>query len=95
VVRSPLRAVLAEFESGATSLSDVASRTGLDRELVAAVVDRLVALGYLDREELLSGCPPQGCGGCAQSGESHEPCATGPQRSRGPVLLSLSGPRPR
>lgn len=94
-VVSPMRAVLAEFRAGATSLSDVAHRTGLDRDLVGAVVDRLVTLGYLHREELHSGCPPQGCGGCAQADVAANPCATGPRHSPGPVLLTLGTPPPR
>ena len=91
---SPMGAVLAEFRSGATSLAMISQRTGLDPALVQLVVDRLVALGYLDREQLNSGCPPDGCGGCAASDVSGDPCASGPQRSSGPVLLKWSTHRP-
>ncbi len=87
-------AVLAQFEAGASSLAAISQRTGLDPELVHVVVDRLVALGYLDREHLNAGCPPDGCGGCAATDVSGDPCATGPQRSTGPVLLTLSAHPP-
>jgi hypothetical protein len=81
-------AVLAELEAGAPTLDDVARRTGLDRGLVAAVVDQLVRLGRVSASPLSSACPASGCGGCAASGcGAHGTPA--PQGHR-PVLVALS-----
>ncbi len=88
----PLRAVLAAFEAGATSTADVAERTGLTRDVVEAAIDHLVRMGRLSAQELSSGCPSGGCGGCA-SGEGDSPgCGSaGPSAARsGPVLVGIS-----
>ncbi|MFN8125033.1 MAG: FeoC-like transcriptional regulator [Candidatus Nanopelagicales bacterium] len=57
-------AVLAQFETGATSLSAIAAATGLSTDLVRLAIDRLVARGRLTREQLDTGCPAEACGGC-------------------------------
>lgn len=89
----PLRAVLDAFEQGATSLGEVAERTGLRRDTVDLAVERLVALGRLDATTLASGCPSDGCGGCASGSADGTPgCgSTGPSIARqGPVPIMLS-----
>ncbi len=87
---SPMAAVLAQFRAGATSLAQISAATGLDPGIVTLTVDRLTAMGYLTREELAGGCPPDTCGGCAASGSAGQSCSSGPQRSSGPVLLRLT-----
>jgi hypothetical protein len=59
--------VLAEIDRGAATLTEVARGTGLDRQVVEAALDRLVAAGYLDAQAMLMGCPPSGCGDCSSS----------------------------
>jgi hypothetical protein len=84
----PLRAVLAELTAGAPTLDDVARRTGLDRDVVAAAVDQLVRLGRVSASTLSSTCPDDGCGGCTTSGcgARGRPAPAG----RRPVLVALS-----
>lgn len=89
----PLSEVLAALRGGATSLTEVASITGLSRSLVDAAVDHLVRLGRIDAKELSMGCPSSGCGGCASgTAEGQAGCgAVGPSPlRRGSVLVSLS-----
>lgn len=81
---APMSAVLAQFEAGASSLREVADRTGLDLALVRVVVERLVAMRRLTAEQLTSGCPPDGCGGCRVAGPDGSGCTAGP------VLLHLT-----
>lgn len=93
----PLSSVLAAFESGASTLDDVAQRTGLSRELVDGAVDHLVRTGRIDAKELSMGCPSSGCGSCASATAEGAPgCgAAGPSTTRrGPVLVTLSLRRP-
>ncbi len=89
---SPLRAVLGAFETGASTLDDVAATTRLPRDVVDAVVEHLVRIGRLTASTLATGCPSGGCGTCA-SGVSGAPgCgapAAGPGRP-GPVLVALT-----
>jgi hypothetical protein len=95
-VTTPLRSVLAAFEDGARSRSEVCTATGLRRDVVDAAVEHLLRLGRLDARELTTGCPTGGCGSCA-SGEGDAPgCGSpGPSARRsGPVLVSLSVRRP-
>lgn len=96
-VHSPLRAVLAAFESGCATLTEVAEHARLDRDLVDAAVDHLVRTGRLVAGTLSAGCPSAGCGGCA-SGTGGEPgcgaAAASSERS-GPVLVTLSLAPPR
>ncbi len=90
--RSPLRAVLDAFTTGARSRHDVVTSTGLSRDVVDAAVEHLVRSGRLTATELSVGCPDGGCGSCA-SGHGDAPgCgAAGASASRrGPVLVSLS-----
>ncbi|MDR1264717.1 MAG: FeoC-like transcriptional regulator [Propionibacteriaceae bacterium] len=46
------------------STADIARRTGLPADVVAAVLDHLVATGELRAEALVSGCPATGCAAC-------------------------------
>jgi hypothetical protein len=90
---SPLSAVLGAFADGASSLSDVARRTGLDRD---ASVEHLVRMGRLQAGTLSTGCPDGGCGSCASGDDGSAGCgSSGPSAARsGPVLVTL-GLRPR
>ncbi len=92
----PLTQVLDAFGAGVSSLSEVAARTGLGRDVVQASVDHLVRLGRLDARELAVGCPAGGCGTCA-SGVGDAPGCGAPapsERRSGPVLVALSLRRP-
>lgn len=92
----PLRSVLDAFGAGATTLQDVAARTGLDPAVVRAAVEHLVRAGYLEARELTVGCPAGGCGSCASGHGDGPGCgAAAPSSLRpGPVLVALS-PTPR
>ena len=96
MVVAPLSAVLAAFESGAATLADVGSATGLSRDVVDASVAHLVRLGRLNAAELAVGCPSGGCGGCASAVGGEPGCgAPGPSRRRsGPALVALTVRRP-
>lgn len=87
---SPLRRVLAEITEsrGDFSLDQIARRVGVSLDEAKAMVDYWVRKGRLSVEQIGSGCPSTGCGGCAESS-----CPTGDQRDRGPVLLAIT-PRP-
>ncbi|WP_425308383.1 hypothetical protein AADG42_06365 [Ammonicoccus fulvus] len=89
----PLSAVLNSLAGGATSLGAVAEETGLSRDTVDLAVERLIAMGRLDATTLGSGCPTDGCGGCASgTSDGQAGCgATGPSVTRvGPVPIALS-----
>lgn len=89
----PLSAVLASLAAGATSLGAVADQTGLRRDTVDLAIERLIAMGRLDATTLSSGCPSDGCGGCASAAaDGSAGCgATGPSVNRsGPVPIMLS-----
>jgi hypothetical protein len=93
---SPLRSVLAAFEDGARSRTDVCTTTGLRRDVVDAAIEHLLRMGRLDAQQLTVGCPDGGCGSCA-SGHGDAPgCGAGGPSARrsGPVLVSLSVRRP-
>jgi len=95
---SPTRAVLAEIENGAATLSEIAVRTGLDPQLVDTAIARLIAAGYLDSQALRLGCPPSGCHSCPSAGPTG--CAATPSGGRpapdGPVMVTLTArPRPQ
>lgn len=83
---SPLRQVLTEIAGarGGVSLDDVARRVGVSRGEVESMVDYWVRKGRLSAEVVGSGCPTDGCGGCA----STDSCGTGPRQ--GPVLLAIT-----
>ena len=93
VTSSPLRAVLDAFSGRASTLDDVATMTGLPRDVVDAAVEHLVRVGRLSASTLTMGCPSGGCGSCA-SGTSGAPgcgaAAPGPARS-GPVRPGPGG----
>jgi FeoC like transcriptional regulator len=84
---SPMRAVLAEFQGGSTSLAQVAAHTGLDLDLVRSIVDQLVRMRLVSSQPLVAGCPGDGCGGCANVAADGSPCGSG--RETGPVMLRL------
>jgi len=88
---SPTRAVLAQIEHGATSVDEIASRTGLDVGVVGLAIDRLVASGHLTSERLVGGCPDAGCGACPSGRDGRPGCgATGAGApGAGPVLVTL------
>ncbi len=89
----PLNAVLEAFERGASTLDEIATRTGLRRDVVLAAVDHLRRMGRLEAREMTAGCPSGGCGSCAFAhGDGTPGCgasAASLQR-RGPVLVQLS-----
>ncbi|MGO4956058.1 FeoC-like transcriptional regulator [Luteococcus sp. Sow4_B9] len=88
----PLSAVLAAFEGGASSLDEVAARTGLSDDVVRTSVDHLRRMGRIEARELSMGCPSGGCGSCASGTvDGAAGCgSTGPaQTRRGPVLVQL------
>jgi hypothetical protein len=91
-VSSPLRSVLAAFEDGARSRSEVGTRTGLRRDIVDAAIEHLLRVGRLDARELTVGCPDGGCGSCASGAGDAPGCgSSGPSARRsGPVLVTLS-----
>ncbi len=93
MVGGPLTQVLDAFEQGASSLADIASRTGLNAGMVEASVDHLVRLGRVEAKEMAMGCPSGGCGTCASASPEGTPgCgASAPSPSReGPVLVALT-----
>jgi len=97
---SPLTAVLTAFGSGASSLAEVAHRTGLDRDVVDASVEHLIRIGMIQASTLSSGCPDGGCGSCASgAGDAEAPVpgcgsAGSTAERRGPVLVALTLARP-
>jgi hypothetical protein len=89
---APLTAVLDAFAADATSVDDLARRTGLARTVVEAAVHHLVRLGYLQSEAISAGCPTSGCGACPAGRDDRPGCGafTGPGGSAGLVALSLT-----
>lgn len=85
---APLSAVLAELSAGAPTLDEVARRTGLDRDVVGAVVEQLVRLGRVSASTLSTSCPDAGCGGCAAA--VCDSRGTPAPAGRRPVLVALS-----
>lgn len=91
----PMSRVAVAMEEGVTARAAIAERTGLDVEMVDAVLDRMVQLGMVTAEALGGGCDSGGCGGCGSRGVcGGAPAATTAQR-RGPVLLTLHRRHPR
>lgn len=93
----PLHAILAAFEDGAGSLSEIQLRTALSPDVVRAGVDHLVRMGRIEAKQMANGCPSGGCGSCASG--THDGAAgcgsDGPGQARtGPVLVALSLRRP-
>lgn len=92
----PLNAVLESFQGGASTLDEIATRTGLRRDIVLAAVDHLRRMGRLEAREMVAGCPSGGCGSCAFAHGDGLPGCGAPSASaqrRGPVLVQLSLPR--
>ena len=89
----PLVAVLDAFGRGASSIDEIAVRTGMPRDVVVASVDHLRRMGRIEAREMVAGCPGGGCGSCAFAhGDGTPGCgasASSPER-RGPVLVQLS-----
>lgn len=88
---SPTRSVLAHIEQGATSIGEIAGRTGLDRGVVDMAVQRLVTRGYLTAEPLAGGCPDGGCMTCP-AGDGDRP-GCGGTRTSVPVMITLGSAR--
>lgn len=88
----PLSLVHDAIAAGAHSRSDIATRTNLDATVVDAALDHLIRMGRLTTEQLGSGCPDGGCGGCSSGkADGSAGCgAAGPANARGPVLIKLS-----
>ena len=89
----PLNAALDAFEQGASTIDEIAVRTGLTRDVVVASVGHLRRMGRIEATEMVAGCPSGGCGSCALAhGDATPGCGAfdpSPQR-RGPVLVQLS-----
>lgn len=84
---SPLRAVLAAFDSGAGSRADLVRVTGLRADVVDAAVEHLLRMGRLSADPLTTGCPDGGCGTCPSGSGGKPGCGGSPA---GPVLVALS-----
>jgi hypothetical protein len=63
-VTSPLHAVLDAVNRGATTRPAIATRTGLDPDVVDGAVDHLLRIGRVTMPTLKTGCPDGGCSGC-------------------------------
>ena len=80
----PMRQVLDAITAGATGHRAICERTGLGPGMVEAALDQLERMNMLEREEVGSACPSDGCGSCGSASTCVAP-ATG----RGPVFLTL------
>lgn len=87
----PLSVVSAALAAGASSRADISRRTSLDPSVVDAALDHLIRMGRITTEQLGTGCPDEGCGGCASGkADGTAGCgAAGPANARGPVMLKL------
>ncbi len=61
---TPLRAVLAAVDDGASTRQVIVTRTGLDPDVVDAAVGHLTRIGRISSPDLRTACPAGGCGGC-------------------------------
>lgn len=91
----PLTAVseaIAAGAAGAASRAEIVRFTDLDPSVVDASLDHLIRMGRITTEQLSSGCPDDGCGGCSSGkADGSAGCgAAGPASARGPVLLKLT-----
>lgn len=59
-----LAAIRDQMRSGVPP-AEIASRLGLPRDVVDAMVDHWVRVGGIVLTELRTGCPSSGCGGCS------------------------------
>ncbi len=93
----PLSTVLAAITDGAITTHEIARRTALSPDTVAASIEHLVRIGRLTASTLARGCPDGGCGGCASGDNGAPGCgAAGPSQSRrGPTLVALTIKRGR
>lgn len=78
----PLRVVLTAVDGGALTILEIRRETGLSEEMVGAALDQLQRLGMLAAEQVATGCPPDGCGGCALT-TTCQPRLIGLSRTRG------------
>ena len=90
--RGSLREVLNAFTSGARTVDDIGSRSGLDRELVQVAIDQLVTLGLVAREQSSTRCPRTACGGC--SAPRGNGCSTRAAAVRGGLVTLTVGRQP-
>lgn len=95
--RGPMHRVVDALARGAASRSELATESGLPRDVADAVLDHLVRIGRVGAGTLGVGCPDQGCGACPSGRDDGEAgCgSSAPGRSRGPVALSLRPPLTR
>ncbi|MBK9740164.1 MAG: hypothetical protein IPO93_11730 [Actinobacteria bacterium] len=79
---APLSAVLSAVSTGANTVGEIATRTGLSPDVVDAAVEHLRRMGKIGAVSLSSGCPDGGCTGCGSPSGSG--CLTiGPPPVRG------------
>lgn len=74
----PLKSILAAIDDGALTANELHRRTGLPYETIRTALEQLQRMGRLSAEQVAVGCPPSGCGKCAQA------------QNCGPVLLGLT-----
>ena len=77
----PLRGVLDAIDAGALTAYDIHRATSLPYETIRTALEHLQRMGRLSPEPVATGCPPDGCGGCALT------------TACGPVLIGLSRAR--
>ncbi|HEX2705429.1 MAG TPA: FeoC-like transcriptional regulator [Candidatus Lustribacter sp.] len=89
--RGPMHRVVDALATGAASRSELATMSGLPRDVADAVLDHLVRIGRVGVDSLGVDCPDQGCGACpgGRAGAQAGCGSSGPGRSRGPVAMSL------
>lgn len=85
----PLRQVLVRIRRArdGVRLDRITAEIGVTPDEVASMVDYWVRRGLLTREEVSSGCPPSGCGGCAAATNCAGSRLGG--APRGPVLHTI------
>lgn len=89
----PLHRVLGAFENGASTLSEVATVTGLSKEMVDSAVAHLQRAGRLEAKELSFGCPSSGCGSCPSGKGNGQPgCGASAAGRGGRSVVQLSIP---
>lgn len=84
----PSAAVREAIAAGISSRSAIASRTGLRRETVDIIIERLERSGALRREALGGMCSGGGCSSCEHS--TGGACAGSVSQNTGPVALVLT-----
>lgn len=89
---SPKEAVTEAISRGLSSRTDIARKTGLRRDTVDLIIDRMERTGQLRREALGAMCSGGGCSSCEHSASAGGGCSTAANSSggsRGPVSLVL------